>query len=212
MDYTLGIFVADTSSLQNRGFTFAYIASPYIITTWLGGPLATAFLNGPGFRWGFGLFAIIEPLITLPLFALFIWNYRKAKKAGVLPVSNSGRTTVQSIKHYIIEFDLAGIILLSSGLALFLLPFSLYSYQSDGWQSPMIICMIIFGGLLLIAFAIYEKYIAPKTFIPYELLTDRTVLGANILAATLFVEFYLWDNYFSSFLQVVNGLTITEAS
>ena len=51
MDYTLSIFVADTSSLKNRGFTFAYIASPYIITTWIGGPLATEFLDGPGFRW-----------------------------------------------------------------------------------------------------------------------------------------------------------------
>ena len=33
---------------------FAYASSPYIITTWIGGPLATAFLNGPGFHWGFG--------------------------------------------------------------------------------------------------------------------------------------------------------------
>ena len=72
--------------------------------------------------------------------------------------------------------------------------------------------MIIFGGLLLTAFTLYEKFVAPKTFVPYNLLTDRTVLGANILAAVLFLEFYLWDSYFSSFLQVVNGLSITEAS
>jgi hypothetical protein len=43
-------------------------------------------------------------------------------------------------------------------------------------------------------------------------LTDRTVLGAYILAAVLFVEFYIWDSYFGSFLQVVDNLTITEAS
>jgi MFS family permease len=212
MDYTLGIFVADTSSLKNRGFTFAYIASLYIVTTWLGGPLATAFLNGLGFRWGFGVFAIIEPLITMPLFGLFIWNYRNAKKAGIMPVSHSGRTTVQSIKHYIIEFDLAHIVLLCVGMALFLLPFSLYSYQPEWLAITHDHIMIIFGGLFLIAFSLYEQYMAPKTFIPYELLTDQTVLGAIILAAILFVEFYLWDNYFSSFLQVVNGLTITEAS
>lgn len=175
MDYSLSIFIADTSSLKNRGFMFAFISSPYIATTWIGGPLATAFLNGPGFRWGFGTFAIIEPLVTLPLFALFIYNYRKAHKAGLIQPRNSGRTTVQSIKHYAIEFDVAGVLLICAGLALFLLPFSLYSYQSKGWQSPMIVCMIIFGGLLLIAFALYEKFIAPKTFIPFGLLTDRTV-------------------------------------
>jgi hypothetical protein len=129
-----------------------------------------------------------------------------------MPVNDSKRTTGQSIWHYVLEFDLAGLLLLCAGLALFLLPFSLYSYQPKGWQSPMVICMIIFGGLLLIAFSLYEKFVAPVTFIPFHLLTDRTVVGANTLAAVLFVSFYIWDSYFLSFLQVVNGLTITEAS
>jgi hypothetical protein len=121
--------------------------------------------------------------MTIPLFALFIYNYRKAKKAGLITVRNSGRTTVQSIKHYAIEFDLAGVFLLAAGLALFLLPFSLYSYQTLGWKSPMIICKLVFGCVLLVAFTLFEQYIAPKTFIPYELLTDCTVLGACILSA-----------------------------
>ena len=132
--------------------------------------------------------------------------------AGLIPHRTSGRSRLEAIKHYLVECDIIGIVLLAGGLALFLLPFSLWSYQARGWQSPMIICMIVFGILLLIGFACYEKWLAPKTFIPYNLLTDRMVLGANILAATLFLEFYLWDNYFSSFLQVVNGLSITEAS
>ncbi|KAK3673345.1 MFS siderochrome iron transporter 1 [Recurvomyces mirabilis] len=212
LDYSLSIFIADTSSLKNRSFMFAYATSPHIITSWIGGPLATAFLNGAGFRWGFGTFAIVTPIVCSPLFFLFIWNYRKAKKAGLTPISEHRRSSGQSLWHYVLEFDLAGLLLLCGGLALFLLPFSLYSYQTKGWQSPMIICMIAFGGLLLIRFALYEKYIAPKTFIPFSLLTDRTVLGANILAATLFVTFYIWNSYFQSFLQVVNGLTITEAS
>ena len=72
--------------------------------------------------------------------------------------------------------------------------------------------MIIFGGLLIIIFALYEKFLAPKTFIPFSLLTDRTVLGACVLAGTLFVSFYCWDSYFSSYLQVVHGQTITHAS
>lgn len=212
MDYSLSIFIADTSSLKNRSFMFAFVSSPYIATTWIGGPLATAFLKGPGFRWGYGAFAVITPVVSLPLIGLFVYNYREAKKAGLMPMEESGRTVPQSLWYYTIQFDLAGLILICAGLALFLLPFSLYSYQSDGWRSPMIICMIIFGGLLLIAFALYERYLAPVPFIPYGLLMDRTVIGACILAAILFVAFYIWDNYFTSFLQVVNGLTVAEAS
>jgi len=105
-----------------------------------------------------------------------------------------------------------GLFLITAGMAFFLLPFSLYSYQADQWRSPMIIAFIILGVLLLLAFAAYEKYLAPKTFIPYELLMDRTVLGACILSGTLFVSFYIWNAYFASFLQAVNNLSITHTS
>jgi hypothetical protein len=129
----------------------------------------------------------------------------------------------------VIEFDAIGLLLSMSGLVLFILPFSLYSIQPGGWRSPLIITFFICGGLLLIAyvhlciphvdelvlanliefarFVLYEKNFAQKTFIPYFLLKDRTILGSNILAATLFVSFFLWNAYFSSFLQVVRFVT-----
>ena len=136
-----------------------------------------------------------------PLFVLFMYNYRKAKKARLVPMRESGRTTLQPVKHYAIEFDLVGLIVICAGLALFLLPFSIYSYQAEQWQSPMIICRIVFGGLLFIAFALYEKFLNPKTFIPIELVTDRTVLGAYILAATLFVTWYIGTVIFRPFCK-----------
>lgn len=210
--YSISIFIADTSALKNRALMFAYASSPYIITVWIGGPLADAFYHGPGFRWGFGAFAIITPFICSPLLALFYVNYRKAREMGLIPKRDSGRTLWQSIRHYVIEFDIAGLLLITGGLALFLLPFNLYAFQEDQWRSPMLIAFFIVGGLLLVAFVLFEKYVAPKTFIPYELLMDRTVLGACILSGVLFISFYIWDSYFSSFLQVVNGLDMTKSS
>jgi MFS family permease len=208
----MSIFIADTSSLKSRGFAYAFASSPYIATVWIGGPIAQSFLNGAGFRWGFGTFAIVTPIVTMPLFALFMFNYNKAKKMGLIKSEPSGRSIPQSIAYYIIQFDLFGLLLICGGLSLFLLPFNLYSFQTDGWKSPLIICMIVFGVVLLIAFGVYEKFFAPVTFIPFGLLTDRTVLGAYILAAVLFVEFYVWDSYFFSFLQVVNNLNVTQSS
>lgn len=212
MSYSLSIFIADTSALKNRGLMFAFISSPYIVTTWLSGPIASSFLYGAGFRWGFGTFAIVTPVMSVPLFGLFIWNYRKAKGMGLMPARQSSRTFWQSCKYYFIEFDIIGLLLISGGLALFLLPFSIYSYQTQKWQAPIIIGMLIFGSLLLIAFALYEKYVAPVKFIPFELLFDRTIMSSMILACVLFISFYLWDSYFGSFLQVVNHLTLTEAT
>ncbi|KAM0713716.1 hypothetical protein Q7P37_010678 [Cladosporium fusiforme] len=222
-DYVVSVFVADTSSLKNRGLMFAFLASPYIITSWVAGPLAQAFLGiemvdgvpviaGIGWRWAYGTFAIVTPIISFPLFALFQYNYRKAVKAGLMPVHESSRTLTQSIKYYLIQFDALGLLLIVAGLALFLLPFNIYSYQAKGFASPMIICMIVFGVAFMVAFACWERFGAPVTFIPYHLLKDRTVLGANLLAAVIFFGFYMWNGMFFSFLQVVPGLNYTHAT
>ncbi|KAJ4287132.1 MFS siderochrome iron transporter 1 [Collariella sp. IMI 366227] len=212
ISYSISVFIADTSALKNRALMYAFASSPYIITVWIGGPLADAFYYGPGFRWGFGAFSIITPFICSPLLALFYLNYRKARRSGLIPDRKSDRTFMQSLKYYAIEFDVIGLLLITAGMAFFLLPFNLYVYQDKLWKAPIIIAFFIVGGLLLIAFALFEKFFAPKTFIPYELLMDRTVLGACILAGVLFVSFYIWDSYFSSFLQVVNGLDMTKSS
>ncbi|EIC09470.1 hypothetical protein OR221_0454, partial [Microbacterium laevaniformans OR221] len=73
---------------------FAY--SPNLITCWLAGPISSAYLDGPGWRWCFGTFSIIIPGTTLPLFGLFVYNYYKAKKQGLVPKRESQRTVWQS--------------------------------------------------------------------------------------------------------------------
>ncbi|KAI4142646.1 MAG: hypothetical protein L6R39_004865 [Caloplaca ligustica] len=212
LQYNLSVFVADTSSLRNRGLMQAFASSPNLITCWLAGPISSGYLKGPGWRWCFGTFTIIIPAITLPLFGLLVYNYYKAKKQGLVLKREGQRTAWQSFLYYCHEFDAAGLILLSGGVALFLLPFNLYTLQAKGWSSPLIICLLVFGIVLMIFFAVWERFFAPVTFIPCSLLLDRTVFGACILSATLFFSYYCWNSYFSSFLQVVNDLSVTEAS
>ncbi|KAM0262591.1 hypothetical protein ACHAQJ_001636 [Trichoderma viride] len=45
--YSLTVFVADTSSMRNRGLAQAIVSSPNLITLWLAGPISSRFLNGP---------------------------------------------------------------------------------------------------------------------------------------------------------------------
>ena len=211
MSYILTVFIADTSTLRNRALMLSFATSPYIITTWIGGPVAQSTLHGPGWRWGFGIFAIVIPVVVVPLAALVLYNDRKAKKMGLLNVERV-KWTPANIKKFCIEIDLVGILILTAGMALFLLPFSLWSYQGEQWKSPMIICMIVFGFVLLIAFPIWEKFFAPVTFIPYELLLDRTVFMAGCMFIFVYFNSSVWGSYFSSMLQVVWNLSVTEAS
>lgn len=73
-------------------------------------------LDGPGWRWAFGIFAILHPLLNFPLFALLMYYQRKAIRMGLVPVRNTGRSLVESIKYYVVEFDVFGLFLIVAGL------------------------------------------------------------------------------------------------
>ncbi|KAJ6784389.1 hypothetical protein PWT90_05069 [Aphanocladium album] len=212
IQYSLSVFVADTSTLQNRGLMQAIVSTPNLFTGFLAGPIASGFVKGPGWRWAFGMFTIMIPVITLPLYGLLVNNFLKAKRLGLVTKSDSNRTPLQSFLHYCCEFDAIGLILLSAGVALFLLPFNLYTLQARGWTSPLVLSMLIIGFFLIVGFVIWEKFCAPVTFIPYSLLLDRTVFGACILSATLFISYSIWSAFFQSYLQVVKGLSIDNST
>ncbi|KAL5334603.1 hypothetical protein BJX70DRAFT_402413 [Aspergillus crustosus] len=163
--YTVGIFVADTTTLHNRALMAGLASSPTIATIWLGGPISEGFLNGAGWKWCYGLLCIIIPVLCLPLFGLLVWNSSKAKKAGILVVDRSNRTIWQPFIHYCREFDAIGLVLITVGLALFILPFNLYSMQADGWRSPLIICLLVFG-IVAIWQDIFPKRLAQ--YLPIE--------------------------------------------
>lgn len=105
MMYVLDVFMADTSSLRNRALVFAFSTTPYIATTWIGPPAAESFLKTSGWPWGFGTFAIITPLICIPILTLLWSNQSKAKKAGLIKRIDSGRTWTESTSYYFWEFD-----------------------------------------------------------------------------------------------------------
>ena len=189
----------------------AFATSPYIITTWIGGPVSDSVLAGPGWRWGFGIWAIVTPFVVLPLAVLFLWHGRKAAQSGLV-TKNKSTLTLKSIKKYAIQVDVVGLLLLAGGMALFLLPFSIWSYQPKGWKSPMIISMIIIGAFLILCFVLWEKFLAPIKFIPMSLLADRTVFFGGLMFFFVFANSAIWGSYFSSMLLVVWNTGITKAT
>lgn len=214
LGYCLSVFIADTSSLRHRGLMQGLLNSPYLITAWLAGPISTAFLKrSGGWRWAFGMESILLPVVALPLYGLFMYHYKKAKREGIIPTRpKSGRTAVQSVMHYAKEFDVVGLLLLSAGFAFFLLPFNLYTTAAKGWKSPLVICFLVFGILFIAAFVVWERFFARICITPWAILKDRTVIGTCMVGFALFVSSTCWQSYFSSFLQVVNGLSVTHAS
>lgn len=104
-----------------------------------------------------------------------------------------------------------GVILFAGGLTVFLLPFNLATHAPNGWKTDYIIAMIIVGFVVLVFFGVYETYWAPEPFLKNKFLLDRTVIGACLIDATYQVSYYCWNSYFTSFLQVVCNLSVSEA-
>ncbi|KAL1836789.1 hypothetical protein VTJ49DRAFT_4646 [Mycothermus thermophilus] len=211
MTFCVDVITADASKLKNRGLAYAFTSSPYMITAFAGPKAAEKFLENVNWRWGFGAFAIIFPVVAAPLFFVLRWALKNAEKKGVLAADKPQRTLAQSVWHYILEFDALGVFLFASGLTVFLLPFSLATTAPNQWKTDYIIAMIIVGFFVLVAFIVYEWKFSPRPMINFKVLSDRTVIGACLLAATYQISYYCWAYYFSSFLQVVNNLSVSEA-
>ncbi|PWY93103.1 MFS general substrate transporter [Aspergillus sclerotioniger CBS 115572] len=206
----LEIFIADTSGLRNRAFAFGFSTTPFICCAFTGSLAANSFIKTSGWRWAYGAFAIVQPFVFAPLICIFKYYERKAYKTGVLVHQDSGRTRFQSLIHYIHEFDVIGALILMAAFVLFLLPFSLASYGRTQYHNAAFIAEVVIGFCLFFAFAAWEKYYARVHFIPYDLLRDRTVLGACLLAAVVYFSFYCWDSYFYYFIMVVYNLDVTK--
>ncbi|OJI82085.1 hypothetical protein ASPTUDRAFT_31904 [Aspergillus tubingensis CBS 134.48] len=231
--FCVDVMTSDTSSLRNRGIAYAFTSSPYIITAFAGSPLSNQF-HETNWRWAYGTICIILPIVAMPLVITWELAKRKADKEGRLEYKpRSTRTWWQSTWFYIIEFDskpssqnfpttsippltyssqpVIGIFFMIGGLILFLTSFNIAGNTEGEWKSAKIIAMMVVGFFVLVGFVAYERWGAPKPFIPYHLIANRTVIGACLLDITYQVSYYCWASYFTSFLQVVYNTSLTQA-
>ncbi|KAL2838040.1 major facilitator superfamily domain-containing protein [Aspergillus pseudoustus] len=212
MEYAIDVVTADASTLRNRAFAYAFTSSPYIITAFAGPKVAEEFYHQISWRWGFGAWAIATPIVAVPLYGMLKYNLIKAQREGYRVKRPSGRSVLESIQHWSVEFDLFGVFIFTAGLVLFQLPFDIADYAPEGWASDYIIAMLVVGFSMLWFFAVWEKWLAPVPLFEWRLLTDRTILGAVLLDATYQLSNYCWSYYFTSWLQVNNDLSLATAN
>ncbi|KAF6818887.1 siderophore iron transporter [Colletotrichum plurivorum] len=214
IQFCLVIFVGDSAPMKNRAFLMGWMSTPSIASIWAYGPATEGILHTIGFRWGFGMWCVLIPVFCAPFLVV---SHRLDKKALASPASSATPsvtpgTAKAKLLHYIWDFDVAGLLMLGTGLCFLLLSLSIYSYQADGWWSPLIVCLLVFGGLLIVAFGLYERFLAPVAFLPWCLISDRTVIFTNVMAATLYTSEFLCSSYLYSLLIVFFSQSVTQAS
>ncbi|KZT38553.1 MFS general substrate transporter [Sistotremastrum suecicum HHB10207 ss-3] len=79
------IIIADITSLKWRGLISSLTSSPFIVNAFVGANVAGAVLEKWGWRWGYGMFAILVPISLAPLITTLTWAEHRAKVLGKIP-------------------------------------------------------------------------------------------------------------------------------
>lgn len=208
------IVIGDMTTLRWRGLVSSFVSAPFFINAFVSANIQAAVMAGPGWRWGYGMFAIIIPICTFPIISTLTWGQLRAKKLGVLATTYHGEQQVvfasrlswkQRIINATIDIDLVGLILFAAGWALVLVPLTIVNRGTQKWSSPNIIAMLTLGPIVLILMVLYEAKYSPKPVFPLRFFKNATVLACALIGLFDFISFYLQFTYQYSFIFITHS-------
>ncbi|TXC10892.1 hypothetical protein FocTR4_00007754 [Fusarium oxysporum f. sp. cubense] len=184
------IFIAEVTSLINRGFLFTLPESLAAIPTLYAGTyLGEHMLLKSSWRWGFGMWAAIMPFCALPTIAVMVFMSLRARKRGIVSKRTSLRAAseipkgaswfVQARQVLYVQLDIVGAFLLLGGLAMTLLPLSITGRRNtEKWTEPSSIVLLVVGVFTFVAFLIWDGWYAKKPIVPFRMIKNRNVILA----------------------------------
>ncbi|KAL2676512.1 hypothetical protein Neosp_010272 [[Neocosmospora] mangrovei] len=206
---TQQIFVADVTSLVNRGLLFTLPESLSAIPTLYAGTyLGEHMLLFSSWRWGYGMWAIILPVTAIPTICMMLWMGRQANKIGLVTerlslLHGAPPGIVGKVTHIATQLDLIGALLLIGGLAMTLLPMTIAGRRNtDRWEEPSSIVLLIVGVLTFVGFLVWDGKFASNPIIPYRTIRERNVIIACTSVIVIAMSDSIYRPFLSSFLQV----------
>ncbi|KAL4736978.1 major facilitator superfamily domain-containing protein [Aspergillus similis] len=167
--------VSDLSSMRWRGFAYNILYIPFLVTPWVSAFIVDSVVHGIGWRWGVGMFAILMPFCASFIIITLLVFQRRAKNVGLIL---NERLTIYS---FCSRIDLGGILLLSAGFALVLIPITLAATATDRWSTPWVDALIVLGALVLISLVPYEKYLSQHPVVPVRYFRTLSVVISVLL-------------------------------
>ena len=224
LDLLSDIIVGDMTPLEWRGFFGAVLSIPFVITVPINGFIAEGFVDD--WRWGLGMFAILVPALLLPaIFTLYAMQ-RRGEKMGMVTMAGSKRVRTGAandsdepsrsrgftywaklLYQGLIDIDISGLIILGTAFSLILLPLTLAKETDGGWSNSRIIAMLVVGFVLLIAFILFEMYLAPKPLMTKRIIKNRAFLAAVTIYIFNQMASSVRNTYLSSYVYIIKQWT-----
>ena len=108
---------------------------PFLVNWAVASNISADVLAQSGWRWGYGMFAIIVPAAVAPITITLYWAQYRAKKLGVAatnigaaadgteaPRMVSNKPFLLKFWHFLVDLDAPGLLLFAAGWACLLVP------------------------------------------------------------------------------------------
>ncbi len=129
------IYIADTSDHFNRALVSSLPDILFLITVWVGAPIASSLMEHTTWRWGYGIWTIVLPVVFLLLALTLFLDMRNAAKLHFLLQSPwQGQTFLGGTGNIWYEIDVMGLLLLSAAVSLILIPLTSAAKAKSGWH------------------------------------------------------------------------------
>lgn len=201
------IIVADITSARCRGLANSLVSLPFMIVPWMSAFIVDSALATIGWRWGIGMFAIIMPVASLGIIVPLCYFRRRGKLAG-----NATPRRPTNAKAFFSAVDSLGIVLLTAGCAMVLLPMALAGNTQGGWTNPWIPTVMAVGVVMLVAFAYYETRCASNPIMPAKYFRSVSLVLACGIGLLDAFAFQVTHTYMYAWSTVVHSFSARDAT
>ncbi|ETN42956.1 uncharacterized protein HMPREF1541_02114 [Cyphellophora europaea CBS 101466] len=192
------IVISDLFVLRDRAKYYGITGIVYAISSSVGPVLGGVFTQTIGWRWCFFINLPFDGVsLVVLLFALKIPTPRTALIAGLR------------------SLDWVGSFLIIGGTVCFLYGLESGAGGTRAWNSPQVICLLVFGVLILLLFGIYEHSFAKDPLVPARIFSRRTNVASFLvlcLHGFVFISFdYFLPLYFQTalhFSPIISGVSL----
>ncbi|KAL4814296.1 major facilitator superfamily domain-containing protein [Aspergillus spinulosporus] len=181
------IIVSDVVTLEQRGKYQGILGASLGIANVVGPFIAAAFILRATWR---GFFWMLAPLAACSIIVGYFLIPDTAAK-------DSFRTNLKRIDYF-------GIIASSIGIIFLLIPISGGGSYFE-WDSPMVISMLVIGGLSLVTFFFIEWKIAVLPMLPMEFFKNRVIVALFLQSFLLGAVYQAYLYYLPLYYQNARG-------
>lgn len=209
------LLASDFSLLNWRLLAMLIPSASTLINTWISGNVTDAM--GGEWSWGIAMWAIIVPVVYIPLFVMYYLKYWRCKRDGHFNELDGYQTYYQRygllavLKDLFWKLDVIGMFLFIAFMSLILVPLTLAGGVNTEWKTAKIIAPLVVGVCVFPAFLYWES-IVEYAIIPFKLLKDRGVWAAMCIGCLINLIYNTQGDYMYTVLVVAVNESVTSAT